>query len=289
MLQLRNHNDIMYSHIVDFRYPTHWKFHDLSNLDFGDLHVEKYLGKDNRHKTYYICTCKCGNTTIVRSDTLLSGEATSCGCKVGILASKRIIKIATKHNLSNHRIYKIYHKIRDRCLNSNNKHFDDYGGRGITLAKIWRDSDNGFLNFYNWSLNNGYSKELSIDRIDNDDNYSPDNCRWTVNRVQANNKRKNIYINIESWVFTPAIWGEIMSISSRTIINRINYGWNIDDIITVPVLHNGINYDPNTVPHQIIYVEPELFIYNKYDEFIKKGLILPFDDLAHKSSIIRIN
>ena len=91
-----------------------------------------------------------------------------------------------KHGLSNHKVYRAWTNIVYRCTNKKDKYFKDYGERGITVCNEWK---NDFMSFYNWSIENGYKDNLSIDRIDNDGNYEPGNCRWTDNFTQAQNKR----------------------------------------------------------------------------------------------------
>ncbi len=106
----------------------------------------------------------------------------SCGC----YKKRRVSETHKTHGLGSTRVYSIWASIKDRTLNTNTKVFNDYGGRGITICDEWK---NDFMSFYNWAMSNGYSDELSIDRIDNDGNYEPNNCRWTTRVVQNRNQR----------------------------------------------------------------------------------------------------
>lgn len=167
------------------------KFIDLKGQKFGKLKV-CYLGcKPNTTKSkekFWVCECECGNQVTVSGYLLRSGQTKSCGC----ITKNRMAKIATetpwkKHGMSSTRLYKIYYAMRDRCYNIHKCNYDKYGGRGITVCQEWLDD---FMNFYNWSIENGYSDELSIDRINVDGNYEPSNCRWECATIQQFNRGK---------------------------------------------------------------------------------------------------
>ena len=165
--------------------PKH-KYKDYTNRKFGRLTVigldhiqQKYIkGKPNGHRYYYRCQCDCGNISIVLIDHLLRGKILSCNC----LRIERSILANTKHKLRGTRIYGIWGKMIQRCTNPKIRNFNNYGGRGIKVAKEWQED---FLNFYNWAIKNGYQDDLSIDRIDVNGNYEPSNCRWATVKQQA--------------------------------------------------------------------------------------------------------
>lgn len=173
---------------------------DYVGKQFGYWTVISAAKPKNRKKSY-LCECKCGNRKIVNADTLKLGTSKSCGCFQKDLTSKR----ETTHGMTGTRIYGIYHNMKNRCCNPNDGRYKDYGGRGITVCKDWL-GEHGFENFYKWSIDNGYTEELTIDRINVDGNYSPSNCRWTTNAEQANNRRNCIYFtffgvtkNLKEW------------------------------------------------------------------------------------------
>lgn len=194
---------------------------DLSNQKFGRLTAIKIVGKNKSGSRKWLCICDCGNETVVEQYRLSSGQTKSCGC----------LKKENKyvHGLSRSRINKIYRLIKNRCYNKNSSSFKDYGGRGITICKEWVDKENGFKNFYEWSMNNGYSEELTIDRIDVNGNYEPSNCRWVDRKTQQNNTRRNDYIEYNGEVHTLSEWAEIININKKTLYNRLHkYGWSVE-------------------------------------------------------------
>ena len=125
------------------------------------------------------CECDCGNHSIVSTYKLTSGHTKSCGC----LKNKPYNKT---HGLRKTRLYRIWANMKTRCFNQNDPHFERWGGRGITMCDEWK---NDLKSFHDWSMSHGYSDDLTIDRIDNDGNYEPSNCRWTTAKEQNWNKR----------------------------------------------------------------------------------------------------
>ena len=123
----------------------------------------------------------CGDEFRTQIFKVKSGHTKSCGC----YKKRRMSETHKTHGLKNTRLYTIWGNIKARILNPKNERYNDYGGRGITICEEWLD----IHNFYNWAIQNGYSDELSIDRIDNDGNYEPSNCRWTTQTIQCRNQR----------------------------------------------------------------------------------------------------
>lgn len=129
------------------------------------------------------CECECGNKVEVTLNQLRSNKTVSCGCFNLEKAGKHFIK----HNLSNTRIYRIWKDMLRRCNNPNRRNYKDYGGRGIEVCKEWSDD---FMNFYSWSIDNGYNDGLTIERVNVNRNYEPDNCEWITSFQQKSNTRK---------------------------------------------------------------------------------------------------
>ena len=171
---------------------------DISNQRFGKLLVVKKAYYQNK-KVYWQCLCDCGKITYVHTSNLKCKRIRSCGC----LKVEELVNRSTKHNQRHTKLYEVWKTIKQRCLNPKNVSYHNYGGRGITICEEWK---NDFMSFYNWSMKNGYKEGLTIDRINNDGNYEPSNCRWTTRLVQNNNTRVNNYITINNETKTLTEW-----------------------------------------------------------------------------------
>lgn len=207
---------------------------DLTNKIFGRLKVIKFdhstpryypNGSISGHRHYWLCKCICGNYKVVEHYALTKGTTKSCGC----LKKEQAKTNFSKHNLTNHRLYNIYAHIKQRCYKKECKAYKDYGARGIKMCQEW---ENDFLNFYNWALNNGYKENLTIDRIDNNGNYEPKNCRWVTLKKQQNNKRNNFLITIYNRTQTLSEWCEEKELDYKKIQSRLSRGWLLEDAMT---------------------------------------------------------
>ena len=188
---------------------------DLTGKKFGKLEVIGVHDTGSR-KTYYVCQCDCGNIKVVRADSLISGATKSCGCikkeqdKINLTANN-------KHKMSGTRIYETWQDMKRRCYNKQSARYDRYGGRGITVCDEWL---NNFQSFYDWAISNGYSDDLTIDRIDNDGNYEPSNCRWSTAKEQCNNRGSNINITIGNATKSLMCWCEIFNVDYKKVYAR---------------------------------------------------------------------
>lgn len=157
------------------------KLNIIENNRYGMLTIIKeansYISPKGKKSRKVSCQCECGNTKDILLHSLRTGKVKNCGCTN---------KVLTEQELNRKVIYSRFKGIKKRCYNTKDKSYHRYGGRGITICKEW---DEDFKKFYEWSLSNGFKKELQIDRIDNDGNYEPDNCRWVTPKENSNNKK----------------------------------------------------------------------------------------------------
>ena len=203
---------------------------DLTGQKFGKLTVLSYSHSDKNHFAYYLCKCECGNTKIVRASNLISGDTKTCGCynKTTKENGGRLV-----HGLSDTRLYKIWSHLISRCYNPKDRAYKNYGGRGISVCPEWK---NDISNFYNWVLENGYKDNLTIDRINNNGNYEPSNCRFVDDKIQSNNRRNNHPITINNETHNLTEWSRIYNIAHSTVVQRLKRGWSEYDAITTPAI-----------------------------------------------------
>ena len=204
--------------------------HNLESLlgkKIGKLLVVSYDDNIIRGKgRKCICKCDCGNTYVTWDRIIRYGNRQSCGC----LEAERT-QGTYRHGFcrkdKTNRLYKIWSGMKDRCYNKNNPEFCNYGGREIIVCQQWLDD---FINFKDWALENGYSEKLTIDRIDNNGNYSPENCRWADRFMQGNNKRNCIFISYKGKTQTLAQWSRETGINRTTLKYRYSQGYTTEKI-----------------------------------------------------------
>lgn len=186
----------------------------LIGKKFNNLTVLEYAYKKNsRH--YYKCKCDCGKEIIVYKYHLLNGHTNSCGCYQKLRAKQT----NTKHGKSHSRIDKIFQGMHDRCYNKNHDKYNYYGGKGVTICDEWLKDR---TRFFDWAYNNGYADNLTINRIDGNKPYGPDNCRWVTRKVQSRNLSCNVYIEHNGEKKLLVEWCELFNIDYFTVLTRYN-------------------------------------------------------------------
>jgi len=198
---------------------------DLSGQRFGRLLVTSYAGRKNT-STFWNCLCDCGNSCQIDGCSLKRGFTRSCGC----LAKETRIILKTTHGFAKHPLWNTYILMIKRCYNPKNPSYGSYGGRSITVCDRWRES------FENFLADMGERPAgCSLDRIDNDGPYSPDNCRWATTLQQNNNKRRNHRLTHDGETLTITEWANRLGISRKAILSRLRYEWSTERILTEPV------------------------------------------------------
>lgn len=187
------------------------KFKDISGQQFGYLTAIRVDESSTSKAKKWVCKCKCGNNCIVFSSDLISGHTQSCGCK-------RYESRNKIHGLSSTPLYKTWCTMKKRCFDKNEKCYKHYGARGITVCDEWV---NDYMAFHQWSIENGYSKGLTIERIDVNGNYCPENCKWITQQKQLWNRTDTIYITDNNGTTKPlAEWCNILNFPSKLADGR---------------------------------------------------------------------
>lgn len=199
------------------------KVADLIGRKFGKLKIVSFEGRDKRGNALLYCKCECGKKTTVRMDRITSGETKSCGC-LHIGRQKR-------HGESKTRLYRIWTGIKCRCHNNKHKSWSSYGGRGITLYKKWNDS---YEEFRDWAIAHGYNDNLTIERIDVNGNYHPNNCCWITIKEQNNNRRPLKCKYKDGERFNIAHAARENGLNKNTVYRRLyRLGWSLEKALKV--------------------------------------------------------
>lgn len=206
------------------------RFIDLTGQRFGRLMVLE-RAPNVRGRGAWLCRCNCGKEKIISTDRLRSGESRSCGCLRSELRRKQNLERGVGGQSAT-RLYKICSDMLRRCEDSKVACYRNYGGRGIYVCTEWRNS---FASFKLWALSNGYSEKLTIDRIDVNGPYSPENCRWADAFVQSNNMRTTRIISYAGKTMSISMWSRELGISRVTLSSRVQRGWPIERVIETPV------------------------------------------------------
>ncbi|MEC4049770.1 hypothetical protein OX284_010055 [Flavobacterium sp. SUN046] len=200
------------------------KIEIIKGSRFGKLTIISECNSTGKSRIF-LCKCDCGKETIRTIKALLKKSFSSCGCfQKEFNNSPRYSRRTENHGHLNTRLYSIWSEMKKRCYNKNSRAFKWYGEKGVTICNDWNLR---FLNFYNWAINNGYNDNLTIDRIDFNGNYEPNNCRWVDMLCQNNNKSNNRIENYNGKNLTIAQISKITSVGYTTIISRLNRGLTI--------------------------------------------------------------
>lgn len=177
----------------------------------------------DRKRPYYLCGCICGKRSIVRYDILLSGQSKSCGC----YRSEKTTEFNTKHGKYGTDEYNIWRAMNNRCSNSKDISYKWYGERGIKICERWSvQNKNGFINFFN-DMDLRPSKKDTIDRINNNKDYSPDNCRWATWATQSTNRSSNVRVEYRGEKICVSQLAQMLNVSHSSLLNKLNY-YNFD-------------------------------------------------------------
>ena len=215
---------------------------------YDNEYLSQYIGKkfnmlevigvekvDYSRSLYFLCKCDCGKETHIRYDCVLKRNQISCGCIENV--RKYIDYDGKEKSLHNMKLYPVWKTMNQRCYNPKNNKYRRYGERGIKVCEQWKENNIfGFENFNSWALENGYKEGLSIDRIDNNGNYEPSNCRWIDNKTQCRNKNNNIVVEYKGEKHCLKEWCEILNLPYTTIFLRIKrYNFSIERAFETPI------------------------------------------------------
>jgi hypothetical protein len=210
-----------------------YNFIDLTGKKFGKILViercEDKIYSGNRNATQWNCVCDCDKTVIIKvTSNAFRGGKTHCGCSRPIPVSRNVT-----HGMTNTRLFDIWRSMRARCNNKNHVAYEKYGGRGITVCDEWLGKT-GFQNLYDWAINSGYNEDLSLDRIDNDKGYYPENCRWATPSEQQRNRRDNTILSYNGETKTLYEWCEIFDSNSKLVYWRIKHNYPTENLFDPP-------------------------------------------------------
>jgi hypothetical protein len=214
------------------------KFIDLTGQRFGRLKVIEKCGVAKSGHALWLCECDCGNYHTTTSNQLHSGTE-SCGClqreRASEAAKQRAGQSCSKKYEIGHEYYRLHQCYKDmlnRCFKTNSKSYARYGGRGITVCEEWK---NDFYTFRDWALLSGYTDLLTLDRIDVNGNYEPNNCRWVTIKIQNNNRSNNRIVTYNGETMTLHELSEKYGIAYKTLWGRVNSGWSISTAVETPI------------------------------------------------------
>lgn len=212
------------------------------NVNEGDRYGNLTIIQETEPRVYkkykdrrVLCKCNCGNIKVMSLYPLIYGKVISCGClhkEQGVAVGKKNLKYA-KDDISV-KLHSIWHGMKCRCNTKSSGSYSRYGAKGITICSEW---NNDFTAFYDWAISNGYSDNLTIDRIDYNGIYEPSNCRWVSASEQANNRSTNVRISYNGEEHTLAEWSKILGINRGTLYSRKRNKWSNEKILSTTIKH----------------------------------------------------
>lgn len=208
------------------------KLDNIIGKRFGRLVVLENLNIKKHNLILHKCQCDCGKIVNVFNGYLKTGHTTSCGC----LARE----VHSKHHLSSSRLYNIYCGMKRRCYVPNDDFYNHYGGRGIKICEDWLNKETGFKTFYDWAMANGYKDKMTIERIDVNGNYCPENCCWIPKGDQAKNTTRSVYITYNGETKSLSDWGRETNIPINTLCRRLKQYGNLEYVFYKGNLHRKI-------------------------------------------------
>ena len=231
-------------------------------------------GSSHKRVRRFLCRCDCGNEIICRLPNLKSGTTKSCGCYRKFVSSNR----RDCHHLQNTRIYRIWCGMKRRCYNKHNEHFDRYGGRGIIVCDEWKTD---FMNFYDWAMSNGYDDKLSIDRINNEGNYEPSNCRWANQKQQIVNSTATIKCSLGGNIVSLSDIADILGVSFkriRRIVYMLNNGYDMSELLSLSKKDDSFMFAEETDADKkaIVDLKPKWWTPKPFDRVITRN---DYDDI----------
>ncbi len=243
----------------------------INKLTILNFHRKTINGTTN---IYLDCMCDCKTECTALARRVLNNTIKACKSCSEKEHRENLSKSHSTHSLSKSRLYSIHHNMKDRCYNPKNIRWKTYGGKGITICDEWLNKENGFINFYNWAMSNGYDDTLSIDRIDENGNYEPSNCRWANNIMQSNNRKNIQYIGIKLssddndiiYCFPLSIWVRIINTTRPILRYQLikNKGTRTVAEVLTKILSQG---DSTIELNKLIDIPQEYLQYNRPDKY----------------------
>ena len=206
------------------------KKNDITGKRYGRLIVVKRWEKLPSGHSKWLCVCDCGKPKIVEDSNLKHSDKISCGC----WQKELYIENSKWKGESHSHLFQVWQSMIKRCKNPKAQNYKYYGGRGITVCDDWSDNKNGYFLFKGWALSNGYIDGLSLERIDVNGNYSPQNCKWIPLKEQAKNRRNCNMITFNGETKNLTEWSRILGIKRYTLFSRLKNGWSIEKAFTTP-------------------------------------------------------